>query len=73
LKDKWFSARAFEDIQNNSICVYLRGLDAIRTMKYSEDIEEDLVYVSNIPMINQSEDFIIEKEVMCRYMPIVVL
>jgi hypothetical protein len=68
----WKSAEVFEDIQNNSVCVLLEKR-YIRKMKYDDDIENELVFVSNVPRILEKDNFIIKEHEMCRYKEIIIL
>lgn len=63
----WISVETCEDIQNNSICVISSGSAYIRNMKYRDDINKDLVFVSNCPVnSDESDNFVIKAGTMCR-------
>jgi hypothetical protein len=63
----WISVEAMEDIKNNSICVALNGYESIRNMKYKDDINKNLVFVSNCPIESDEDDNIAIKEgTICR-------
>jgi len=63
---------ALQNIHNNTICV--KTNDGIRNMFHSGDINDNLVYVSNIPTIDMCDsNFIINSGEYCRYIDIVVL
>ena len=47
METNWRTYMAIEELNNNTICVFVEG-NAIRNMKHREDINERLVYVSNI-------------------------
>lgn len=70
---EWKSAKAFENIQNNSICVLLDN-KYIRRMKSFEDAtNERLVLISNIPRtLMEADDCLINSGEMCRYKDIVI-
>lgn len=62
----WKSAEADEKIKNNSICVLVNS-QHIRNMTNIKDINEQLVFVSNVPRMCNFQEFIIEKGELCRY------
>jgi hypothetical protein len=70
----WQTGKAFENLQNNSICVLLDN-KYIRKMKFIEDAtNERLVLVSNVPKsLTEKDDCIIYSGEMCRYNDIMVL
>ena len=55
---------SLDEVNNNSICVLTEN--GIRKMSESGDINEPLVYVCNIPMIDQHDNDPIEKGRWCR-------
>jgi hypothetical protein len=57
----WLSVETCEDIRNNSICVASNEYTYIRNMKYRDDINKDLVFVSNCPINSDESDNIIIK------------
>lgn len=63
----WVSIEAWEDIKNNSICVLSEQYRYVRNMKYRDDINKDLVFVSNCPInSDESDNAIIKAGTMCR-------
>jgi hypothetical protein len=67
----WKSGKANEKIKNNSICVLING-QYIRNMNYIKDINEQLVFVSNIARVCNYQEFTIEQGELCRYKNIIV-
>jgi hypothetical protein len=65
------SSISAEKLDNYSICVLTKV--GVRKMQYQEDIEDNLVYVCNIPKTSDNdESFIITQGECVRYVPIVV-
>lgn len=63
----WISMEAWEDVKNNSICVLAEKYGYVRNMKHRDDINKDLVFVSNCPIASGEEDNVIIKAgTMCR-------
>lgn len=59
---------ALEDIKNNTICVKTEL--GIRSFKYEDDINRELVYVNNCV---KKDSTIIKAGDMCRYIDILVI
>ncbi len=68
---KYISLFAGEELTNNTICAVV--LDTIRPMQYRGDINGKLVFVDQVPKLDQDDNFKIKKGELVRCVEVTVV